>query len=491
MERIIMCSIIGLKGYEIADAKCMLDVLSHRGNDAKGIYYQNELYLNDDVNLLDDNLGDESLILAHNLLSIVGVNQTQPLISDNLVLVSNAEIYNYKELVDKYGFDALDGKSDCEIIIRMIEYYYEGNLEEAVQNTIKYLDGDYAFCVYDHENYMLVRDRMGVKPLYYSFDGEKFAFASEQKALKRIGCKNISNLNPRYAIINDKIKRIHPDYQRCESDKSYTQLKQELKNALTNAVKKRVEGLDEVALLFSAGVDSTLVAVLLKKLDINFTAYTIGVENSQDLQTARKVAQDLDIPLKYKIITQGDVEEYFFDTADAIEDDNLMKIGVGMTINMTSRLASEDGHKVILSGQGADELFCGYNRYKNKFDKPQQLLDELTHDLNNMYHVNLERDDKATMNNSLELRVPFLDKGVVDVATRMPIKHMLKSDDDKIRKHILRSVGLELGVPEEVAYRPKKAAQYGTGIDKIIKKKLSKKQEFKEFIEKSRKNNKR
>ena len=486
-----MCSIIGLKGYKIADAKYMLNILSHRGMDSKGIYYQQKLYLNDDINSLDDNLEDESLILAHNLLSIVGVNQAQPLISDNLVLVSNAEIYNYKQLVDEYGFNDLDGNSDCEIIIRIMEHYYEDNLEDAVLNTIKELDGDYAFCVSDSNNFMLVRDKMGVKPLYYSMDEGKFAFASEQKALKAIGCRNISNLNPRYALINDKLHCIHPDYLRCESDETYSNMKEELKNALSEAVKKRVEGLDSVALLFSAGVDSTLIAVLLKKLDVNFTAYTIGVENSQDLQTAKKVAQMIGIPLKYNVITQEDVEEYFYDTADAIEDNNLMKIGVGMTINMTSHLASLDGHKVILSGQGADELFCGYNRYKNKYNKPQELLDELTYDLNNMYHVNLERDDKATMNNSLELRVPFLDKDVVDVATRMPINYMLKSDDDKIRKHILRNVALELGVPEEVAYRPKKAAQYGTGIDKIIKKKLSKKDEFKEFIEKSRKNNKR
>ena len=100
-----------------------------------------------------------------------------------------------------------------------------------------------------------------------------------------------------------------------------------------------------------------------------------------------------------------------------------------------------------------------------------------------MYHVNLERDDKATMSNSIELRVPFLDRNVIETAVKTPIKYMLHSNEDKIRKHILREVAYEMGVPEYIAFRPKKAAQYGTGIDKIIKKKILKKKEFTKLLE--------
>ena len=189
------------------------------------------------------------------------------------------------------------------------------------------------------------------------------------------------------------------------------------------------------------------------------------------------------MPLKTWIINQEIIEKYFEDTINTIEETNLMKIGVGMTIKLTSLLASKDNQKVILSGQGADELFCGYNRYKNKYDAPSELLEELIYDLNNMYHVNLERDDKATMSNSMELRVPFLDKNVIETATKIPIKYMLHSNDDKVRKHILREVAYEMGVPEYIAFRPKKAAQYGTGIDKIIKKKILKKNEFKKLLD--------
>ena len=382
-----------------------------------------------------------------------------------------------------YNLDNFKTNSDCEIILKLIEKFYDNNLKEAVLKTISLLDGDYAFCVYDNKDYVAVRDEIGVKPLHYAFDENTFSFSSESKALKAINLNNSQSLNPRYAIVNNSLLKIRDEFTRYESKIPYEDLKNELKTNLLEATKKRTKNLDHVALLFSAGVDSTLIAILLKKLNVNTTLYTIGTENSQDLKFSKKVAKDIDMPLKTWIINQEIIEKQLEDTINTIEDTNLMKIGVGMTIKLTSQLASKDNQKVILSGQGADELFCGYNRYKNKYDTPAELLDELTHDLNNMYHVNLERDDKATMSNSIELRVPFLDRNVIETAVKTPIKYMLHSNEDKIRKHILREVAYEMGVPEYIAFRPKKAAQYGTGIDKIIKKKILKKKEFTKLLE--------
>lgn len=476
-----MCSIIGIKGQNVNNLLFeMLKLLKHRGPDAKGIYSNGELFFNEDVN---EKIKESDFILAHNLLSITGNNEVQPIKSGNLVLIANAEIYNYDKLVSEYNLDNFKTNSDCEIILKLIEKFYENDLKEAVLKTIPLLDGDFAFCVYDNKDYIVLRDELGVKPLYYTSDVNIFAFASESKALKNVNGKNISSLNPRYAIFNDTLIKIRDEFTRYESELSYEELKAELKINILEATKKRTKGLNKVALLFSAGVDSTLIAVLLKKLNVNTTLYTIGTENSQDLKFAKQVARDLDMPLKTWTINQEIIEKYFEDAINTIEENNLMKIGVGMTIKLTSQLAAKDYQKVILSGQGADELFCGYNRYKNKYDTPKELLEELTYDLNNMYHVNLERDDKATMSNSMELRVPFLDKNVISTATKIPINYMLHSKEDKVRKHILREVAYEMGVPEYIAFRPKKAAQYGTGIDKIIKKKILKKNEFKKLLD--------
>lgn len=476
-----MCSIIGINGQNVNNRLFeMLNILKHRGPDATGIYSNGKLFFNEEIN---DKIDESEFILAHNLLSIVGNNEIQPIKSGNLVLIANAEIYNYEKLLLDYNLDNFKTNSDCEIILKLIEKFYDNNLKEAVLKAISLLDGDYAFCVYDNKDYVAVRDEIGVKPLHYAFDENTFSFSSESKALKAINLNNSQSLNPRYAIVNNSLLKIRDEFTRYESKIPYEDLKNELKTNLLEATKKRTKNLDHVALLFSAGVDSTLIAILLKKLNVNTTLYTIGTENSQDLKFSKKVAKDIDLPLKTWIINQEIIEKQLEDTINTIEDTNLMKIGVGMTIKLTSQLASKDNQKVILSGQGADELFCGYNRYKNKYDAPAELLDELTHDLNNMYHVNLERDDKATMSNSIELRVPFLDRNVIETAVKTPIKYMLHSNEDKIRKHILREVAYEMGVPEYIAFRPKKAAQYGTGIDKIIKKKILKKKEFTKLLE--------
>ena len=477
-----MCSIIVAdNNSSIDDVYQMLDKLSHRGPDAYGVYYNAKLYHNtpiDDLKI-ENNQADD-IILAHNLLSIVGDNAIQPLTSSNLVLVANAELYNQEQLINQYELDDLKTDSDCEVILKIIEHYYEGNLKEAVISALDVLDGDYAFCVYDKNDYIIVRDRMGVKPVYYSNANDKFLAASEKKVFK--DKSNVFSLNPRQAIYNNELIDISEEYLRREDLGDASEIKESLRDALIESVDKRTRNLDKVALLFSAGVDSTLIAVILNHLDVDFTAYTIGTPNSQDLDFAKKVSTDIGITLKYNIISREDVEKYFLPTLNAIEDNNLMKLGVGMAINMASNLASVDDNRVILSGQGADELFAGYNRYKNKIDTPNDLLDELAYDLNNMYHVNLERDDKVVMSNSMELRVPFLDRKVVDIACRIPVSYLINSSEDNLRKHILRDVAYDLGVPKEIAYRPKKAAQYGTGIDKIIRKKLLRDDTYKNML---------
>ena len=462
-----MCGINGIISKEKDKDKLIKEMnkrIVHRGPDAEGIY-------------IDDNvaLGQRRL----SIIDLEGGNQPIYNKDKSILIVYNGEVYNYKELISKYDFD-LSSNSDCEVILKLIEHNYHDNLKEAILKSIDLLDGDYAFCVSDGKDYVVVRDNVGVKPLYYGSNCDKFAFASEQKALQKIGINDIYNLNPRFMIYNGDVIQIRDCYKRCDFYNDYDVAKEKLKNAIVRSVKKRVQDLDEVALLFSGGVDSTLIALILKKLGIKTTLYSVGVETSQDLKYAKKIAHDIDIPLTIQIINQEIIEKSFYPTVNTIEDTNLMKIGVGMTIKLTSHLAHMDNHKVILSGQGADELFAGYNRYKKKYTNHDLLNEELTHDLNNIYDVNLERDDKATMSNSVELRVPFLDK---DVASHMPIDYLLDSCDDKIRKHILRDVAYELGLSKEAAYRPKKAAQYGTGIDKIIKKKIIKKQQYNKILQ--------
>ena len=482
-----MCGIAGIIGKDISKKlQDMLISLKHRGPDGSGVFVDgNTSYGNlDDLKISEGSFG-----LGHNLLSIVGC-ESQPIVYDNYVMVCNGEIYNFKELKNKFSID-FKTDSDCEIIVSLINIFYNGSLYDAVLKTTEQLDGDYSFAVYDGKNFAAVRDPVGVKPLYFGENKceEIFAFASQKKALWKIGINDIKTVPPDSILYNKELVKINnklnqtvniPELQ-FQSNLSKEILKKQLKELLITSVKKRVSGLSKVGILFSGGIDSTIIAKIVDDLGIKPCLYSVGHKDSADLKFARKTAEEMDLPLKTRVIDVEDVRKYLIPVLDAIEEFNIMKIGVGMPAYIAAEMAHKDNLKVMLSGQGADELFGGYNRYLKFYaEKGERAQEDLKKDILNLYHVNLQRDDAVTMANSIELRVPYLDPDIINIAMNIPMKYKI-NENDTLRKCILREVGAELGVPEEIVKRPKKAAQYGSGIHKILVKKVLKEESFKDI----------
>ena len=534
-----MCGIVGLAGnFNEELLSVVLKSIKHRGEDYSGMY-----------------IDDENMIgLGHNLLSIFNLiheddklydnleENKQPIILNDLVLVFNGEIYNFNKLesfLKENCQNYTESKSDSQLLANLINHYYNQYMNEnneyvllkSLESVLPQLDGDYSFAIYDKKfnNIALSRDSIGVKPLFYGIDNEKGlnGFASEKKALWKAGIadENIYDLSPGSVLYNWKlidfednlINRIlsvdfkekrnqYDDYKDyLDLKDSYEVYKELLMDDLYSAVLKRVENITDVGLIFSGGVDSTILALILKEIAqkrndtntveegivkaLNVKLYSVGVENSQDIKFSKKIAEELNIPLKTIIIDETTVKESIKPVLTAIEDDNIMKLGVGMTIYLATKAMKEDGIKVALSGQGADELFGGYNRYLKHFEENSlidayfSLDEEIYHDIANMYHVNLERDDAVSMANGVELRVPFLDKDIIDLALDIPGKYKIKNGEDLLRKHILRDVAKFIGVPDYIALRPKKAAQYGSGINKILKKKVLRSFDMEEFME--------
>lgn len=461
---------------------------------------------------------------------------------DNLIISFDGVIYNFnklKELLNKTieeldnsnslkkDMDKLiDNPNQYQLIANLIYYYYKltDDFLTAVNTTLSILDGDYAIVAYDGENLAISRDEMGVKPMFCAYNSENNlkGFSQDKKTLWKLGLSDecIYDLKPgdilyNWALIENKesilnksieigLNNKYTDYtDYLKSKESYDIYKDLIFNNLIESVYKRVENIDKIGLIFSGGVDSSILAIILKEIinqrndlinkgenikTLNLKLFSVGLQDSQDIKFSRRVADDLDLELEEIIINEDIIKRYLKDVLIAIEEANIMKLGVGMTMFIASKFMAEEGYNVAISGQGADELFGGYNRYLKHFENNTlsdayfALDDEIRHDIENMYHVNLERDYNVTKANNVEVRLPFLDKKLITLAIDCPANYKIRDNEDILRKYILRDIAKEFDLPDYVCNRPKKAAQYGSGINKILKKKVLKGFGIEDFI---------
>jgi len=234
---------------------------------------------------------------------------------------------------------------------------------------------------------------------------------------------------------------------------------------LFEAVKKRIPK-KKLGLLFSGGIDSTILAVILKKFNVDFTCYVSGfysgnIKEAEDVVFAKKVAKELNLDLK--VIEIKDIKPYLKKIIPLIEDTNVTKVGVALPFFTACEQARKDGCKVIFSGLGSEEIFAGYERHKLSDDVNKECLSGLL----KMYERDLYRDDVITMYNNLELRLPFLDNKLIELALRINGKYKITKNNNKL---ILREIGNDLNLKKEFYERKKKAAQYGSNFHKALKK---------------------
>jgi asparagine synthase (glutamine-hydrolysing) len=348
----------------------------------------------------------------------------------------------------------------------------------------KVLDGVYSIAIKDHKtgDIALVRDLLGVRQLYYSEDPQQVTFASEQKAIWLLGGnKSVKRVMPGHAVIINN-KGVLREYRIAEpprtldsnkADFKYSTLEQALKaykKALMSAMKKRTEGLDRIGIIFSGGIDSVLVAWLAKDLVKEVTCYNAGTPDSSDIQFADKVAKDLDLPLKVNVITKKSTEEMLPKIIHAIEDSDALQVEVALPIYSAMTLAKKDHIKVVFSGQGVDEIFGGYPWYPKivASEGYSSLRNHMIEDLFLLYKETLEREDKTTMAHGIEMREPYLDKQVIQTAFDINPRLNVIGPDDFLGKRVHRLLANRLGIPKEIAYRNKAAAQHGSGIHFII-----------------------
>jgi asparagine synthase (glutamine-hydrolysing) len=464
----------------------MLSCMINRGPDGAGIAADERSIQSDSfLNLRYQKLSGSSA-LGHVRLAIVGGTcGQQPFRScdGRFTVEHNGEIYNYKtirkRLIKRHKFST---QTDSEVIVHLIEDYFlkENNLLYAIRRTVAELDGVYAFVVKEEESgrLALVRDKMGVRQIYYGENDRFIAFASERKALWKIGIREpTKRVLPCYAVIispEGTLQEFRIDNLPIQSTKNVyktmTSAVSVYEKALLASMKKRTQDFDKVGIIFSGGIDSVIIAWLAKKMVPEVICYTGGICGSNDIIYARQIAKKLDLKLRVNELTQDEVEQMIPEVINTIEDTNAGQVEVAIPVYAAVKLAHEDGINVMFSGQGADELFGGYPWYARVVEKEgyQKLRDHMTQDLLLLYKETLEREDKITMAHSIEMREPFLDTEVIRCSMGMDLKLNIKGTTDIMGKHIHRKLAQKLGIPKNIAYRIKEAAQHGSGMHDIF-----------------------
>jgi asparagine synthase (glutamine-hydrolysing) len=485
-----MCGIAGIlskKNENVAPLiGPMLSCIASRGPDGAGIAADNFVVQSDSPENVEYHRLYGRSALGHLRLAIVGgICGQQPFRSCNnrLTVEHNGEIYNYKQirrkLLKHHKFDTL---TDSEVIVHLLEDHFakSNDLIYAIRKTVAELDGVYALVIKDEVTgtIALVRDKIGVRQLYYGENDSFVAFASERKALWKVGVKEPTKcVLPGHAILiksNGLLQELEVTHAPVQSTKIVYKTMASAVNAYQRALlmsmKKRTQDFKRVGIIFSGGIDSVIVAWLAKKMVPEVICYTAGIEGSTDIAFARKIAKKLKLKLRVNELTRNEVEQMIPEIINVIESTNAGQVEVAVPVYAAIKLAHEDGIKVMFTGQGADELFGGYSWYTKVVEKEgyQKLREHMTEDLLLLYKETLEREDKIAMANSIEMREPFLDMEIIRVSMQMDLKLNVKSQDDIFGKHVHRRVAQKLGIPKNIAYRIKEAAQHGSGTHQIF-----------------------
>ena len=439
----------------------MSKTIRHRGPDWSGIF------------------SNDNAVLAHERLAIVDPRSgKQPLYSKDgkLVLAVNGEIYNHREIRKKFEgkYDFLT-QSDCEVILALYREKGPAFLED--------LNGIFAFALYDIENnrFLIGRDHIGIIPLYQGWDKDgAYYVASELKALEGY-CEKIEEFLPGqyyYSPDGKPSQWYSRDWMEYENVKDNQSSVAELRKALEDAVERQLMSDVPYGVLLSGGLDSSIISAVAKKFAARriesgntedawwpqLHSFAIGLEGSPDLAAARKVAEHIGSVHHEINFTVQEGLDAIRDVIYHIETYDVTTVRASTPMYLLSRYIKSMGVKMVLSGEGADEIFGGY-LYFHKAPNAEEFHKETVRKLSKLHLYDCLRANKSLASWGVEGRVPFLDKEFMDVAMRLnPADKM--AGNGKIEKHILRQA-FEDYLPSEIAWRQKEQFSDGVGYNWI------------------------
>ena len=437
-----MCGIFAVISDNQKDLKGPTNKLHHRGPDDYSVSRLGKCYM-------------EFWRLAIN--GTTEFSGTQPMFYRNSVMVCNGEVYNHLELGNT------EGQSDCEIIQPMIEL-------EGISRAVELINGDFAFVWSDGDRFYAARDRVGVRPLFFVHLDSGMAFASEAKALLHFK-KPINHFPPGHIYDSELdeficyAKMYYPKPPRYINDRA--DVMENIHNKLVEAVKLRFETTERpVGFFLSGGLDSSIIAAIGASLsDDPIHTFSIGFEGSDspDLIAARKVAEHIGSIHKEVTFTLKEGLEAIKDVIWHLETYDVTTIRASVPMYLLSKYISENTDiKVILSGEGSDELFGGY-LYFHSAPSVDAFAKESNRLLRDVNLFDVLRADRCTAAHGLELRVPFFDPDFIEYVMD-GFSPEIKADHEQIEKAILRHSFVEY-LPEEILMRQKNGMSDAVGYN--------------------------
>ncbi len=352
---------------------------------------------------------------------------------------------------------------------------------KASRAFLEAVDGEFAFIIAEPERIIAGRDPVGVQPLYYGENQTLAAFGSNRKALWKLGIDEVWSFPPGHVgLVSRNGFKFEPVKTLAYSEPKRVTMQEAaetLQEMLAQAVRRRVSGVKDVAVAFSGGLDSSVVAFLAKKCQVNVHLVHVSLENHPETEEAKKAADALDLPLQVHLFREEDVENVVPKVVNIIEEADPVKASIGVPFYWAAEKTAESGFKVMLAGQGADELFGGYQRYVNEYSLHGEdaVRKVMFGDVVGIHESNLERDVKICSFHDVELRVPFGAYQIAEYAMSLPVELKIEKRADTLRKLVLRKAAENMGLPKSITEKPKKAVQYSTGINNALKK-IAKKQ---------------
>lgn len=467
-----MCGIVGTFGKNVGTTAMRQQILKmskkirHRGPDWSGVYC------------------GKNAIMSHERLSIVDPQSGgQPLKSADgeIILTVNGEIYNHQDIRNEFSgiYDFQTG-SDCEVILALYQKYGTKFLEK--------LNGIFAFALYDSQKdyFLIARDPIGVIPLYIGYDSfGNLYFASELKALEGV-CNTIEPFLPGHyidSISTEPIQWYHRDWENYDKVKDNKTDIQQLKTALEAAVKRQLMSDVPYGVLLSGGLDSSIISAIASKYASKriesgdkqeawwprLHSFAVGLKGAPDLAAAKKVAEHIGTVHHEINYTVQEGIDALRDVIYYIETYDVTTVRASTPMYLLARVIKSMGIKMVLSGEGADEIFGGY-LYFHKAPDAKAFHEETVRKIKKLHLYDCLRANKSLSAWGVEGRVPFLDKEFLDIAMRINPKDKM-AKDGRIEKWVLRKAFEDI-LPESIVWRQKEQFSDGVGYNWIDSLKL-------------------